>query len=134
MKTSLQSRLATIAPSIAIMTVWDTDPDAYSEWKELSAKGNCMEGESVEDWECWQSEVRATAIVEGRQVEGSAFLGGTWEKRDSKPWASNPDISGYESQMTVEALEGLIKSISITSAGAQDVASQINAAIATIKA
>jgi len=133
MKTLLQSRLAIVAPSIAMMTVWDTDPDAYSEWRGLSAKGGCMEGEDAAAWECWQSEVRATAIVEGRQVEGSAFLGGTWEKTGQHPSQSNPDISGYEPQMTVDALMELLKSISITSAGAQDVASQINAAIATIK-
>jgi len=38
---------------------------------------------------------------------GSAYLGGTWEKYGENPSVSNPEISGYEPQMTVEALNDL---------------------------
>ncbi len=67
-----------------------------------------MEDGDPEDWQAWQSNVKATAIVNGEEIEGDAYLGGTWEKADDLPEYSNPGISGYEKQMTIEALEELL--------------------------
>lgn len=100
MKTKLQFLLATIAPSIAIDTIWRHDEDAR--WdiqdKELNP----------DDYQAWESEVRATAIAMGRVCTGSAYLCGTWEKFGDNPAMSNPDISGYEMQMTERALDNLL--------------------------
>ncbi len=103
-KTDLQQRLATIAPGISIETIWEHDEDgAFNRNEEWT------NGEDPDDWQCWQSEVRASAIVNGELVYGSAYMGGTWEKYGDNPHQSNPEISGYEPQMTVEALEELAK-------------------------
>ena len=91
MKTPLQQQLAKLAPSIVIETIWTRDPDAYSSW---------------------ESEIRATAIQCGEMVSGSAYLSGTWEI-GSEPAKSNPDVSGYEPQMTREALVELLSCIPI---------------------
>jgi hypothetical protein len=107
MKTNLQTKLATIAPSICIGTLWSIDDDAASEWRDLSQPGNCFDGEKSEDWKCWQSEVRATAVNCGEAITGNAYLGGTWEKAGDNPAISNPDISGYEKDLTIEALQSL---------------------------
>lgn len=104
MKTKLQTALATIAPSIAIRTIWKHDTN---EDDSIFSEGWALHGENPDDWQAWQSEVRATAIVNGEEVTGSAYLGGTWEKAGDGPATSNPEISGYENQMTVEALEDL---------------------------
>jgi hypothetical protein len=105
MKTTLQKHLATLAPSIAIQTIWEHDPD--SRFSELTGPGCAFENEEPDDWQAWQSEIRAAAIVSGEEITGSAYLGGTWEKSGDNPAESNPEISGYENQMTVEALEEL---------------------------
>ncbi len=103
-KTDLQQRLATVAPEIAIETIWEHDEDGSFDREEDWTKG-----EDPDDWQCWQSEVRASAIVNGELVYGSAHMGGTWERFGTHPSISNPEISGYEPQMTVEALEELAK-------------------------
>jgi hypothetical protein len=48
-------------------------------------------------------------VIQGGE-EDSAFasLGGPWEKAGDLPEESNPDISGYEPDMTREALEELL--------------------------
>jgi hypothetical protein len=111
MKTALQTSLTHLAPSIVIETLWEHDPDAHSEWKTLAAPGNALHGEDPDNWECWQSEVRARAIWNGTLLTGSAYLGGTWEKAGDDPRKSNPEISGYEPQMTDEALTELAKQL-----------------------
>lgn len=67
-----------------------------------------MEDEDPDDWQAWQSEVSASAIIDGEMVTASAYLGGTWEKAGDHPETSNPDISGYEPGMTAEALDELL--------------------------
>jgi hypothetical protein len=67
-----------------------------------------MDEENPEDWQAWQSEVRAAVIQDGEEVSASSYLGGTWEKAGDLPEESNPDISGYEPGMTREALEELL--------------------------
>lgn len=67
-----------------------------------------MEDEDPDDWQAWQSEVSASAIINGEEVSASAYLGGTWEKATDHPETSNPDISGYEPDMTAEALGELL--------------------------
>jgi hypothetical protein len=111
MKTALQTSLTHLAPSIVIETHWEHDPDAYSDWKTLAAPGNCFHGEDPDDWEAWQSELRATAIWNGTFLTGSAYLGSTWEKAGDDPRKSNPEISGYEPQMTDEALTELAQQL-----------------------
>lgn len=127
MKTELQKTLAKIAPSICINTHWSHDHDLRDIRKDCDG----MEDEDPNDWQAWQSEVRASAIVEGMEASGSAYLGGTWEKAGDVPEEreSNHTISGYENQMTVEALEELKNNI-------WDIAAldQIESAIAHCKA
>lgn len=126
MKTKLQQELARIAPYIAISTTWSHDEDCGPISKEC-----CGFDESEDDeWQAWNSNICCTAIVEGREFEGNAYLGGTWEKAGDDPSVSNPDISGYEAQMTVEALEEL------AAVASEDelITGQIEAAIAHCKA
>jgi hypothetical protein len=104
MKTALQKTLAAIAPSVSIETHWSHDEDLRDIRKDCCG----MDDENPEDWQAWQSEVRATAIVNGEEVSGSDYLGGTWEKAGDVPSESNPEISGYENQMTVDALQDLL--------------------------
>jgi hypothetical protein len=99
MKTKLQKALAAIAPSICIQTIWEHDPDARFP--------DSMMDENPDKWNPWQSEVRASAIVAGEEITGSEHFGETWELSGDDPATSNPDISGYENQMTREALEEL---------------------------
>mgnify|MGYP003556210305 CR=1 FL=1 len=108
-KTELQKALAAIAPSICIRTIWEHDEDCRDIRKDVCD----MEDEDPDDWQAWQSNVKAVAIVNGEEIEGNAYLGGTWEKAGDVPEESNPEISGYENQMTVEALEELFVSPAI---------------------
>jgi len=104
MKTPLQQKLTRIAPSVAIETVWEHDLD--ERWNDPT-NADWTRGENRDDWQAWQSEVRAAAIHQGRILDGHAYLGGTWEKFGDNPAESNPNISGYENQMTQEALKDL---------------------------
>ena len=105
MKTTLQIALAAIAPNIAIATHWEHDGDHHDIRKDCDG----FDDENPDDWQAWQSEIRAIVIQEGEEITGNAYLGGTWEKAEDHPETSNPTISGYEPQMTLEALEGLPK-------------------------
>src|SRR5687768_5872532 len=97
--TRLLERLAAVAPQIAIQTIWEHNSDET--WE---GAGDWTDGLDPEDWQCWQSEVKATAIFNGRKITGSDYLGGTWEKACDHPAKSNPDISGYFPQMVEAAL------------------------------
>ena len=107
MKTELQKRLAAVAPSIQIETIWEHDPDLYDIRKDCDG----FDDEDPNDWQAWQSEVRASAVVEGELVTGSAYLGGTWERAGDIPSESNPEISGYEPDMTRDALKELSRAV-----------------------
>jgi hypothetical protein len=98
MKTELQKQLAIIAPSISIRTRWSLD------WSEPTPP------EGPENWTVWQSETTARIIIQGEEIVGRATLGGTFEKDGDDPNITNPTISGYENQMTVEALSELPES------------------------
>jgi hypothetical protein len=111
MKTELQKQLATIAPSISILTMWDYDHDCGP----ISEECDGFDASEDHDWQAWKSEIRATAIIDGKEIAGSTYLGGTFEKVDDLPEYSNPTISGYEAGMTIEALEELGKRIEIDS-------------------
>ena len=103
MKTTLQLGLAKIAPYIAIQTIWEHDGDSgpiSSECDGFDASEDC-------DWQAWQSCINCTAIVEGVGLEGNEYLGRTFEKAGDLPGSSNPTVSGYEPQMTIEALREL---------------------------
>lgn len=102
-RTKLQLALAKVAPHISIRTIWEHDPECYDITKECDMPPDT----DPADWQAWQSEVRATCIQEGEEVTGSAYLGGTWEKSGDIPEESNPTISGYEPDMTKEALQEL---------------------------
>ncbi len=106
-RTKLQKALATIAPWISIRTIWEHDNDCGPISKECDG----FKKSDDHKWQAWQSNVCATAIVNGEEFEGNAYLGGTFEKAGDIPEESNPTISGYENQMTVEALEELGRSI-----------------------
>lgn len=100
MKTALQTKLASLVPSIDIQTHWRLDDFCGSIHDEVEG----MESERAEDWQAWASEVRVSLIHKGEIKTFSDYLGGTWERIWDNPWESNPDISGYESDMTVNAL------------------------------
>jgi len=126
MKTKLQKNLAKIAPSVHIVTIWSHDPDCLDIRKDCDG----FEDADPEDWQAWQSEIQVSTILNGELVSESAYLGGTWEKAGDLPEYSNPEISGYEPQMTAEALEGLLKIV--PGAGSQ-LETEIQAAIAHIQ-
>lgn len=128
MKTAIQKQLAKIAPNISIQTIWEHDPDHHD------IRDDCdgFDVENPEDWQAWQSEIRAVCICEGREITGSAHLGGTWEKAGDNPAVSNPEISGYERQMTEEALNELLEAMPIIgfNGSASPLRDQIDKAIA----
>lgn len=103
MKTELQKRLCSTAPSVCIETIWEHDGDATWDIEDPTL--------DPADFNPWRSEVRASAIINGELVHGSAYLGGTWEKYGDHPSKSNPEISGYELQMTEEALRDLARQV-----------------------
>lgn len=88
-----------LCPSVCIEAIWSADANA--KWD--------IEDDSLDrdDFTAWQSEVRASAIIAGQMLSGSAYLGGTWEKFGDNPNESNPEISGYLPQMLEEALREL---------------------------
>jgi len=109
-KTELQKAIAKVAPSICIRTIWEHDPDCGPISKECDGFSD-----EDDDWQAWQSEVRATAIVDGAEISGSDYLGGTFEKVGDVPEESNPTISGYEPDMTERALDELAELASLIS-------------------
>jgi hypothetical protein len=128
-KTALQLALTKVAPSICIRTLWEHDPDMHDITKDCDMPPET----DPDDWQAWQSEVRATAIVDGEEVSGSDYLGGTWEKAGDDPAESNPDISGYEPDMTEKALRelhGLIEEVNPES----PLLAEIDAALTAIEA
>lgn len=102
-KTTLQQALAKIAPYVSIHTHWEHDHDSGPISKECDG----FSEDEDDGWQAWQSEITATAVIDGEDKTGRAYLGGTFEKVDDLPEESNPEISGYENQMTQEALQEL---------------------------
>lgn len=101
---TLLAQLATVAHLVAIETIWQHDDDIHPDIrKDCDGFNDADPG----DWQAWRSEVRATAIVKGKPITGSAYLGGTWEKSGDDPSMSNPEISGYLPQMIEEAVQDL---------------------------
>jgi hypothetical protein len=119
MKTELQTTLATLAPLVSINTSWGYDDDADMS---IFHAGNALENEKPRDWECWQSEIKATTIHNGEIVSGSAYLGGNWYRIGE---ATDHTVSGYEKQMTVEALEDLQKQLPATHVAAYQITSAL---------
>lgn len=97
----LFATLNAIAPAICIETIWEHDEDAR--W---DIEDNTLD---PDDFTAWQSEVRASVILDGKLVSESAYMSGTWEKYGDDPRKSNPEISGYLPQMIQEALRELLK-------------------------
>lgn len=97
MKTPLQKQLARAAPSILIETLYSEDP--YSPWDFEDA--SICQG----DHECLNATVRALVVVGGNSVTGSDALGGVWSEIGG---TRDPEIGGYERQMTGAALENLL--------------------------
>lgn len=98
MKTTLQTQLASIAPSIRIRTHWEHDTDCPDTMRDCPG----MEGENP-----WQAEINATAIIDGEEITTADFLCGVWELDGDDPADTNPDISGYEAGMTATTLFNL---------------------------
>lgn len=101
----LLATLAKVAPSVAIETIWQHDNDIHPD---IRKDCDGFENEDPDDWRAWRSEVRASAVVDGKSISGSSHLGGTWEKAVDHPAKSNPSISGYLPQMIEEALRELL--------------------------
>ena len=104
----LLQHLRQAAPQIAITIHWSPDPDDC--WGDAINR-DWTAGLDPDDWQAWQSEVRAVAIVGGTMIQGSAYLGGTWEKASDHPAQSNPDISGYLPQMLEEAVLEIVAQV-----------------------
>ena len=120
----LLARLAAVAPSISIKTIWEHDTDCRCITKDCDMPADT----DPADWQAWQSEVRAACIVNGSEISGSDYLGGTWEKFGDDPAESNPEISGYLPQMIEEAIKELGKQVPT----GHPVQREINAALAII--
>ena len=99
------AKLAELLPFVHIARVWSSD--TFPDW-DIFEVGNALDGEDKDNWQAWQSEVKATAIIQGKVFSGSNFLGGTWERYDDNPEVSNPSISGYFTQMVHEAIFQLV--------------------------
>ena len=100
MKSPLQTALQTLAPSINIATHWSIDEFA-------DRMSDACDGEDPandDDWTAWQSEVRATAVLTGDMIQGTDYLGGTYERIGDDPSTSNPEIS----DMVVNAVTELL--------------------------
>ena len=123
MRTTLQKELAQIAPNICIKTVWCHDISMHPD---IRKDCDGFDDENPDDWQCWQSEVIASTIQCGLEVQGNACMGGTWHRVEDSPWIINPDISGYERDMTLEALTELSDITSIMDRGTR---AQIDKAI-----
>lgn len=94
-------------PQVALSTLWEPDEDARFDEHGMTKPGSCFYQEDPEDWQAWQSEVRAVCIFDGRLHKGAAFLGGSWYRDEDEPQTSDPEIGGYYPQMVCEALEEL---------------------------
>ncbi len=105
MKTTLQKKLAKIAPSICIKTTWSPDPNR--------GEHDGRDDVRPDGWEAWNADITATIIVYGEEVVGRAGMGGVWQAPEDLPEIKNPDVSGYEAQMTQEALAELLWTVSI---------------------
>ncbi len=105
MKTTLQKKLAKIAPSICIKTTWSPDPDR--------GEHDGHDDVRPDGWDAWNADITATVILCGEEVVGKAGMGGVWQAPDDLPWLKNADVSGYEPQMTQEALAELLWTVSI---------------------
>ena len=104
MKSPLQTALQTLAPSINIKTRWSIDEYA-------DRMSDACDGEDPADddnWMAWQAEVRATAVLAGDMIQGTDYIGGTYERIGDDPAITNPEISGYESDMVVNAVTELL--------------------------
>jgi hypothetical protein len=100
----LQKKLAQIAPNICIKTVWSRDEDyeLCDGFEDVRKDGH---------W-AWSADITATLIQNGEEITGKAGMSGVWQAPEDLPWLKNPDISGYEAQMTEEALSDLLETVS----------------------
>lgn len=96
-KPDYQLKLRELAPSVSFEVEWSPDEDARWE-KEWGEQGN---------FEAYNTDVRAKAIVKGEIIEGWECMGGTWEIPDKK----DPEIGGYLPQMLLGAAEDLMKQV-----------------------
>jgi hypothetical protein len=100
-KKEIISLLERSTPFVSIETIWEHDDDC--KW------GIESDELDEDDFQAWQSEVRATLIDQGKMYSGSGYLGGTWIKYGESPEQHDPDIGGFFQQKCVEALEDLCK-------------------------
>jgi hypothetical protein len=103
MKTELQTSLASIVPTVQIQTIWQRGWNAQETIHDVYG----MEDEDPDDWQAWESEVRASAVVNGELLTGSDYLCGIWERVGNDPRITDPTVSGYELDMTIAALSNL---------------------------
>ena len=91
-----QSHLKVLAPSVVFSVEWVIDkwPGRWQpEWGDQ------------EDFECYNTDITAKTIVGGEEVEGVAYLSGTWER----PGSIDPEIGGYLPQELEQAAADLLK-------------------------
>ena len=104
MKSPLHTTLQTLAPSINIATHWSLDEFA----DRMSDACDGFDPAENDNWTAWLSEVRATAVLAGDMIQGTDYIGGTYERIGDDPSISNPEISGYESGMVYTAVTELL--------------------------
>lgn len=95
----LIKKLAKVAPSISFSVTWERDP--YFRWD-----GDGPDP-ADEDYEAYDVDVYARAVMGGEALEGVAHLGGSY----SKPGHHDPDVHGYLNQLLDEALDELGKNM-----------------------
>jgi len=81
-------------PDIAISVIWEHDP--YFVWD------GDMEDPEKDGYLPHNVTVTASKIVNGKLIEGNAYLGGCYSKDNGK---DDPEIGGYLPQMIQEAIE-----------------------------
>ena len=92
--------LAKIAPHVAIDVSWELD--SYHSW---DGDGPDPRNQGYSPYDVT---VTAKTIIDGRERDGKAHLGGVYEK----PGEQDQDIHGYFTQMVDEALVELHKELS----------------------
>lgn len=114
----VEKTLRKIAPKISFETTWEADP--YFVWD-----GDGPDPKE-EGYYAYDVGVRVTAIVDDVEIDGAAYLGGSY----SKPREHDPEIHGYYWQMANDALRDLIGNLP---KGERVVRRQANKAIEYLK-
>ena len=96
-----------------VETIWTKGENQESARRRLKRDVHIL---SAEGLTAWDAEVRVTVIMNGALESASNYLLEVFEHNGQHPSRSNPEISGYELQMTQEAFEELKRRVGSGSA------------------